>query len=365
VLQTEAPIQFGEPSYLWLLAVPGLLMVLWAWRAARRRGDVARLREHHLAPMRERFALAGDLLFWLSVLVAAALTVIALARPRAPLMAVQKAGIDVIVLQDGSASMHVRDVQPNRWQRSMIFVRRLAEALHWTDDRIALTLFANIAAPQVRLTRDPNTLFFFLDHLGHESPFPLDDDTTWDTNVEVGLYWGLRVLQKDEELRGRSPNAKAFVLVSDGQAWSGQVERSLQTARARGIPVFVVGVGTVGGGYIPEAQDPIEGQQAMSRVHSVLDRTSLVEIASSGGGQYFELDRENDRAIASIIVEATRRRAGPRAVEQGYTEWYRECLFAAAIILCVGVACSRDHRELWLQAAGAGAALLIMWVIVR
>ena len=45
-------------------------------------------------------------------------------------------------------------------------------------------------------------------------------------------------------MHGRSPNGKVFVLVSDGQAWSGEVEKSLQLARSRDIPVFVVGVGT-------------------------------------------------------------------------------------------------------------------------
>ena len=54
----------------------------------------------------------------------------------------------------------------------------LGESLAWKDDRMAMALFAHIAAPQVRLTKDPNTFFFFLDHLAQESPFRLEDDTT-------------------------------------------------------------------------------------------------------------------------------------------------------------------------------------------
>ena len=54
-----------------------------------------------------------------------------------------------------------------------------------------MALFARIATPQVRLTKDPNTYFFFLDHLSEESPFRLEDDTSWDTNIELGVYWGL------------------------------------------------------------------------------------------------------------------------------------------------------------------------------
>ena len=66
----------------------------------------------------------------------------------------------------------------NRWQRSMRFLRVLGESLAWQDDRMAMALFAHIAAPQVRLTKDPNTFFFFLDHLAQDSPFRLEDDTT-------------------------------------------------------------------------------------------------------------------------------------------------------------------------------------------
>ena len=59
-------------------------------------------------------------------------------------------------------------------------------------ERVALALFASRAAPQVRLTSDPNALFFFLDHLRREPPFRLRDDTSWDTNIEHGLTWAVR-----------------------------------------------------------------------------------------------------------------------------------------------------------------------------
>ena len=116
----------------------------------------------------------------------------------------------------------------------------------------ALALFAHIAEPQIRLTKDPNTFFFFLDHLDKEPPFRVNDATTWDTNLELGVYWGLRVIERDEELHGKSLNAKVFVMISDGQAWSGEVEKSILEAQSRGIPIYAVGVGTLGGGSMPK-----------------------------------------------------------------------------------------------------------------
>ena len=246
---------FGEPVYLWLLILPAALGPLWLWRTVQRRRDALLFSRRRQVPVVERVGRLGGWPFWLVVLGALALTLLAIARPLAAVARVRTAGVDLVILQDGSASMHVTDVGPDRWQRSTRFLRVLAQSLRWKDDRIALALFARIAAPQVRLTRDPNTFFFFLDHLDRSSPFPLSDDTTWDTNIEAGIYWGMRLIEKDEELGGPSPNGKAFVLVSDGQAWSGEVDRALGLARSKGIPIFVVGVGTEAGGVIPEPTD--------------------------------------------------------------------------------------------------------------
>src|SRR5258708_31559230 len=187
--------------------------------------------------------------------------------------------------------MRTQDVAGNRWQRSMRFLRVLGESLAWKDDRMAMALFAHIATPQVRLTKDPNTYFFFLDHLAQESPFRLEDDTTWDTNIELGIAWGMRLIEKDQELYGKSPNAKAFVLVTDGQAWSGEVARALKIARTNDVPVFVVGVGTTVGGPIPDVpRKPNDTSPVEPPIHSALDRTSLATIANPARGVYLQLD---------------------------------------------------------------------------
>jgi hypothetical protein len=366
-------ITFGAPQYLPLLGVPALLLVVWLRQAWRRRSDVAALRRRRLVPVRERIPFLGELVFWLCLLAALGLTVAAMARPQTSTSIIRTAGVDFVVLQDGSASMHVADMgsQPavreaqgsgtgrgrasNRWQRSTRFLRTLGESLRWEDDRVALALFAHIATPQVRLTRDPNTFFFFLDHLDNGSPFRLEDDTSWDTNIERGIYWGLRLFEKDEELQGKSANAKAFILISDGQAWSGEVAKSLSLAQGKGIPVHVVGVGTTAGGIIP---DP-KRDAAQAAIRSVLDRGSLATIATAGGGRYFELNREEDRDIANAIIDLTRRRSGGRGVQQSFEDRYREFLMAAAGLVVLGVLFLRDQPALALQLA-AGVAVLVL-----
>jgi hypothetical protein len=388
-------LRFAAPTFLTLLWIPAALLVLWVWQAARRRGDVNRMRRHRQLPNQqrtERLPLLGDLAYWFSLILALSFVILALARPVGVASMVRTSGIDLVVLQDGSASMRVRDVQGDRWRRSMTFLRTLGESLQWEDDRVALALFATIATPQIRLTRDPNTFFFFLDHLEGEPPFRLEDDTTWDTNIERGIYWGLRLIDRDEEMQqgkaglkpgpsdslgvGRSGqpggpaqpggpglqpgraarNPQAFVLISDGQAWSGSVATSLAQALKRGIPLFVIGVGTTAGGVIPEP-NRLPGR---APVASRLDRSSLAVIATAGNGRYFEINRESDREIANAIIDATRRRADAGAVEESTRELYWTALLMAALFLGLGVLFLRDRASLALQLATAAGILLML-----
>jgi len=355
--------RFAEPLYLWLLIIPAVLFAVWIWRFVRRRGDLKRLRARRALPVRERLGAVGDLAFWAALLLAASLCIVALARPQALVSTVRKASADVVVLQDASASMYVSDVKPDRWRRSVQFLRTFAETLSWQGDRVALALFAQLAAPQVRLTKDPNALFFFIDHLGEHSPFRLENTTTWDTNIEEGIRWGLRLVEKDEEVFGKNGNPKAFLVISDGQSWSGTVANAIQSARAMKIPVHVVGIGTSTGGMIPEPARP-DGTRPPPVIRSVLDRASLVQLAVAGGGEYFEIGDEPDRIVAFRIVERLRRRADVVKDVESFDELYGRFLMAAAVVLVIGTAFLRKRTELAWQAAGALAVVLLLASLV-
>lgn len=352
-------IAFGAPALLWLLAAPALLLAAWVWRFVRRLSDLRRLRQRRSVPVRERFALASDLPFWLSIILASSLLIVALARPRGITTVVGRAGVDIVVLQDGSASMHVTDVPGNRWQRSMRFLRLLGDSLSWNDDRMALTVFAHISTPQIRLTNDPNTVFFFLDHLQGRPPFRLEDDATWDTNLEQGIAWGLRLLEKDREIHGPSPNAKLFVLLSDGESWSGEVARAIEKATQAHVPLFVIGAGTLSGGMLPVVRNE-DGVEEASPGRSRLDRASLQRIAAAGGGRYFELDRDPDRDIANSIIDAGRRQA-PTKIEEGKVdELYWRFLVAALAAAAIGTIFLRERAELLLQLGGVTVTALML-----
>ena len=89
-------------------------------------------------------------------------------------------------------------------------------------------------------------------------------------------------------------------------------------------------------------------------------------IANAGGGEYLELDREGDREISNRIIDAARKRAGSRGLEVANEELYWRFLLAAAGVHGARPAVpAGDDVELWLQAAGAGAALTLVWTLTR
>src|SRR6185503_7223650 len=180
--------------------------------------------------------------------------------------------------------------------------------------------------------------------------------------LELGLHWGLRMIERDEEMHGKSPNAKMFLVLSDGELWSGEVQKRLEETKSRNIPVFVVGVGTLGGGKMPAFYGP-DGEEIKDPevpTQSRLDRPALQKIAYEGGGQYFELDRDGDRHIANAIIDAGKRIAPAITVSNDAEQLYWYFLSLAAAFLVLGALFLRDRVDLWLQFAGVAVALV--WV---
>jgi len=124
-------VSFREPLYLWLLAAPGVLLIAWTWHAVRRRRDERRLGRERVMPVVERRPMLGDLAFWAAVGVATILCILALARPVGRVSLIRRASADLVILLDGSASMHVTDVAPDRWRRAVQFLRVFGETLSW------------------------------------------------------------------------------------------------------------------------------------------------------------------------------------------------------------------------------------------
>jgi len=355
-----ADIKFHDPAYLWLLTVIPFLSLILCYLWFSRRRAILQIYKYRTVPIREKYPVLRPFIFWAGVACAIALSVVALARPQVYVSDIQEGMIDVVFIIDGSSSMRVEDSKPTRWRRAIKFMRTFTETLSWKGDRIGIAAFAGYASPQVRLTNDPNVVMFFVDNLDNEPPFYLKDDRTWDTNIVEGIYWALGLLIKDEEFRGRSKNAQALIVISDGQAWSGELKTIVGMVK-KAIPIYVVGVGTTAGKVIPESKEHL-GQEE----HSAIDRSSLRNIANFGGGEYFELDWDkNDSKIAVELIDRIKKnKINSASREKVFKDVHWEFLCAVAVILILGILPFYDRRGVLVLSVGTIAITIVFYSII-
>jgi Ca-activated chloride channel homolog len=335
-------LKFLEPHFLWLLVVPALLTAVCLYRIWARAIEVRCYTALRLVPIRELPGFFGATLFYLALAISVALAIAASARPQVVTSASFYSGnrpIDLLILQDGSASTLVQDIFPNRWQRSFVFLRTLTSRLRWKGDRVALAIFAKKVSPQAYLTSDPNVLLFSFDHLAKAPPFLPHESNIWETYIGEGIHWAMKTVQKDRKDYGDDGNPKAIVVISDGQSENEDVSQSVQEARAAGIPIYAIGVGTVRGGCIPDAEKYQDDHQPVcSAFDTGLDRKSLQNIASSGG--YFEIGQESDQSIADRIITLVRSSYASRNgknSEKMYQDVYWQFLLLGAMFFLSGL----------------------------
>ena len=165
------------------------------------------------------------------------------------------------------------------------------------------------------------------------------------------------MIDLDTELYGRRRSTRVFVIVSDGQDWSGEVSDALSLARDRDISVYVVGVGTTAGGFIPDLP-PHPYEQRPPPIHSSLNRRSLRAIAEAGGGQYHEIGTESDTTIALKILSDVQQRSQLIDRQEKFAELYWSLLATAGMFLGLGTLLIRDRSRLLWQFAITAIAIV-------
>lgn len=194
------------------------------------------------------------------------------------LVPVQSQQVDVVVALDTSRSMLVEDVSPNRLGRAQAEIGALLDVME--GERLALVGFAGSARDVTPLTRDLDTVRYFLERM---SP---DDNRKGGTDIGAALRLAL---ERFEDASGAN---EAIILVTDGEDLTGEGLSAAERAAERGIAVHVLGMGTEVGGKIPDGDggfivDPDSGGDR-SEVVSKLAPDSLKAIADVSGGIYLQ-----------------------------------------------------------------------------
>lgn len=276
-------LAFDHPGWLFALALVPVMAGFFAVALRARRlalvqllGEVSREKLTSMAG-RDRRAIEATL-----AVLTMALVVTALAGPRwgVEKNQLQRSGVDVAIVIDGSRSMLAQDIAPSRLERAKREVRGLLDAA--PGSRIALVAFAGDSRVLCPFTLDHDTIGLFLDDLDPESDHAGGSD----------LAGALRTA--GEALDAASGAGKAVVLLTDGESFGSGGYAASAAARlaARGVKIHVIGTGTAAGAKIPVVDS--KGRAGFfkdakkNEVVTKLDAAVLADIASAGGGDYLD-----------------------------------------------------------------------------
>lgn len=196
-------------------------------------------------------------------------------------------GIDMVISMDISGSMLAEDFQPNRMEASKEKAIEFVEGRK--SDRIGLVIFAGESYTLSPITSDKNSLIRQIESLRIGM---LEDGTA----IGMGLATAVDRL-KDSEAKSR-----IIILMTDGENNTGTIDpvTALEIAKAFGIKVYTVGVGTIGEALfpVPSATGVITKEMMPVRI----DEEILQQIAAETGGKYYRaVDNESLESIYKDI----------------------------------------------------------------
>lgn len=289
-------MHFASPYYLWLLAliVPMIAYYVWRVRQGGAAIQISTVEGVLRAPKSMRYYLR-HLPFVLRT-AAYALLVVALARPQDIEQNVRTSteGIDIMLSIDVSGSMLARDFKPDR-----ITAAKEVAASFISDrvgDRLGLVVFAGEAFTQSPLTTDQSTLQTLLARIRSGL-------------IEDGTAIGNGLATAINRLRESEAKSKVIILLTDGINNRGEIApmTAAEIARAQGIRVYTIGVGSRGTAPYPAVD--MFGNMTFINQKVEIDEKTLTEIARLTGGRYFRAtDKEKLQAIYDEINQLEKSR---------------------------------------------------------
>jgi Ca-activated chloride channel family protein len=222
-------------------------------------------------------------------MIAIGLLVIVLARPQSKTSwkNITTEGIDIVLAMDISASMLAKDFKPNRLESAKEVAIEFVNAR--PNDRVGLVIFSGESFTQCPLTTD----HAIIKNLMSEIKTGM---------VADGTAIGMGLATSISRIKDSKAKSKVIILLTDGVNNMGAVapQTAADIAKAFGVRVYTIGVGTQGKALAPVAMYP-NGQYVFDYVAVDLDEKMMQNIADMTGGKYFRAT--NNDKLASIYKE--------------------------------------------------------------
>jgi Ca-activated chloride channel family protein len=306
----------------WMLA----LVLLLPWVYMRLQKGKNEKTATLLVPALRRIPTAGNWrvrlmpsLVWLRMLALLCL-VVALAKPAhyRTIELTQGEGIDIVLCLDVSGSMLARDFVPDRLRASIQVARDFVARRK--GDRIGLVIFSGQSISLAPLTTDHSVL---LQQLGNIDYGKLADGTA----IGSGLASAV------DRLKAGDAKSKVVILLTDGEDTGGFIDPATakEIAKALGIKVYAIGVGTKGLAPMPY-QTPMGIQMREEKVN--IDEALLTAIATETGGRYFRATNVQSLDSVYTTINELETSKVETTVFRKRTDEYFAWALAAILLLC-------------------------------
>jgi Ca-activated chloride channel family protein len=224
-----------------------------------------------------------------------------------------KDGIDIVIAMDVSGSMLAMDFLPNRLEAAKKVAKEFVDGRK--GDRIGLVAYAGEAYTACPPTLDYTILKKQIDNISGDY-------------IEGGTAIGIGLGTAVTRLRNDSLVSKVIILLTDGVDGGSEISplMAAELAKAKGIRVYTIGVGSTG-----EAQSPSIGPFGMNfqPMDVEIDEVCLTQIAAITDGKYFRAtDEESLREIYKEIEKLEKRKmedhhykSEPPSNPMGFLNW--------------------------------------------
>ena len=283
-------MQFANPGYLFLLIllIPAIAWYVWKQAEAQASLQVSSTSAFQKLPRSwKEYLRHADFALLCG---AAALTIVALARPQSSDSWSQSntEGIDIVLSLDVSNSMHFEDFRPDRLEASKEVASRFVAGR--PNDNIGLVLFGSESYTMCPMTSDHAVVSNMINSV----TFDLIDGGS--TAIGDGLVTAVN------RIRSGQAKSKVIILLTDGSNNSGDVspKDAAQVAQAMGVRLYTIGVGSKGEFETTVGYDPF-GRPVRQKVKADIDEETLKTMAQFTGGRYFRATNKN--SLSEIFDE--------------------------------------------------------------
>jgi Ca-activated chloride channel family protein len=272
---------FAQPIWFLLLLLLPWLMFQYRRDARRRHVTLQVSRLQAMRGVKTWVVYARNWIQYIRWLVIV-LVVVAMARPQLLWHEeeVVAESVDIMLVMDVSPSMLSKDFLPDRLsvakEMAVSFVSRRPY------DQLGLVLFSGGAFTQCPLTSDRRILQAFINNI---QVGRLPDGTA----TGMGMATALMHLDKSKS------KGKMVLLITDGEHNAGDLGplTAAAAARALGIPVYVIGLGSDGMVMSPVQQGPL-GTYSFASREMAFDTNLLEKVAATSGGKFYRAKTTSD-----------------------------------------------------------------------